>query len=149
MLTLIEKLTKIELIKANPDFTNVWFDKNLLEDDREDSCWYGGIVCEMTYKNRFQVWVGAYGEIRCNFPNGNQAVDKNNNGIFEQLIENGIHNDTELNAQDIEWANNNWFEFTIYDPKTQTYLTDNMDNVIDFDDIFSISNEDIDVLFAE
>lgn len=101
--------------------------------ERKDSIWYGGdiVVIEL---ERYQITIGAYGEIRACI-NDNYYCDKCNGGSFaEYLVEEGINNDTELKEAIekgiISFENNNWFEAFIWDKQEKDYV-ETYDTVID------------------
>ena len=109
----------IQTIEWTPEFDN----------SRKDSVWYGGNIVRIETEN-YIVNIDADGEIRATI-NGEWYVDKSNGGRFhEYLEEQNIHNDDELSKANIEWENNNWFEFSIFDKKANQYI-DICDSVVD------------------
>ena len=108
------------------------------DNSRKDSIWYGGDIVSINL-GRYQVIIGAYGDIRATI-NGEWYVDKCNGGNFaDYLREQNIHNDEDLKNADINYENNNWFEAIIWDNKNKDYV-DSWDTIIDdldADDNFS------------
>lgn len=103
--------------------------------DKKDSIWYGNDLVTIQVGKRYQVTIGAYGDVRA-IINGNYYTDKGNGGNFsEYLEEEGIHNDKELQQAIKEgrvvFENNNWFEAFIWDDKDKDWVGDSWDMVID------------------
>lgn len=108
-----------------------WLQK--FDNTRRDSIWYGGDIVTIKLR-RYQVTIGAFGDIRA-YIKGEHYVDKCNGGNFiEYLTENGINNDLELQKAlangDIEFEDNNWYEAVIWDNKKKEYV-ETWDTIID------------------
>ena len=109
-----------------------WLQK--FDNERKDSIWYGGDIVNIEVDKRYSITIGAFGDIRATI-NGNWYKDKCNGGNFaEYLVEEGIHNDTELKQAiqegRIVFENNNWFEAVIWDDKEKQYI-ESCDAIID------------------
>lgn len=104
------------------------------ENEKADSVWYGDDIVCITFDDRYDCIIGAFGDIRVEI-NGDEYVDKANGGTIRQaLMENNIMNDSDL-KQAIEngtvyFENNNWFELIIWDNKEKDYI-DTFDCIVD------------------
>jgi hypothetical protein len=120
------KMEKIEEIGKNKRCRNVWYDKNLLNPDREDSIWYGGELISFDVLDdkgypRFRVKVLAEGEVRMSI--GEETVVEKNNDpkrVIEFLEDHGIKDDATVAKAEFEHGalnigDQNWFEIEIYD----------------------------------
>lgn len=111
-----------------------WLQK--FDNKKKDSIWYGGDIVTVDL-GRYQVTIGAYGDIRA-FINGEYYCDKCNDGCFEEYLEEqGIHNDEELSDAiqngKITFENNNWFEAVIWDKEEKEYI-ETYDTIDEFDE---------------
>lgn len=112
-------------------------------DDSHLNCiWYGGCFATLKYRG-FEVWLVVCGEVRftyfADFEHEIEMldyVDKNNDGAYRNSEAlDVLKNDTCFKIADdegrIEWGNNNWIEFRIYDENNEnvTELFD-MDTVL-------------------
>lgn len=98
--------------------------------NRQDAVWYDGKICTFTIDNRFKVGVIANGDIDVASNKGSMSAHSGEE--LESLF--NITNDDQLQKalekNKIEWVNNNWFEFSIYDTKTKEFITDSADDLI-------------------
>ena len=106
------------------------------DNSHKNSVWYGGDVVVISLE-RYEIIIGAYGDIRLWIGN-EYYTDKNNGGtIGKALMENGIMDDDDLHIADgngeIAWDNNNWFEYRIYDKVKGRYV-DAYDDCVLYDD---------------
>jgi hypothetical protein len=104
------------------------------ENERADSVWYGDDIVCITFDDRYDCIIGAFGDIRVEI-NGNEYVDKANGGTIRQaLMENNIMNDNDLQKAielgTVCFENNNWFELIIWDNKEKDYI-DPFDLIVD------------------
>lgn len=130
---------------------------NWLEDydkRHRDSIWWGGELVEIDL-GRYSVVIGAYGEIRV-FIDDEYYCDKSNGGtIADALKEHDIYDDKELsvaiNIGRIEFENNNWYEFTIYDKQNGVFVDCDglIDDVLDENDDFQWLVESISEIIDE
>ena len=129
--------------------------QNKIDDEHQDSLWYGGRIAEIKYKG-YTFIVGAYGDVRATLLDENEneiayVRDKCNSGRFYEEMSPYIKSDVDLGRKEAEGKlsleNNNWFEVLIdgadgeqydlgwvtadfsYDSAIQEVL-DNMDDVI-------------------
>ena len=100
-----------------------------IDDDHQDSLWYGGRIAEISYKG-YTFIVGAYGDVRATLLDENEneiayVRDKNNRGWFYNEMSPFIKSDNELyeleNKGLLELENNNWFEVLIDGPDGEQY----------------------------
>lgn len=130
-----------------------------IDDEHQDSLWYGGRIAEIKYKG-YTFIVGAYGDVIATLWGRNNdgsdyelayVKDKNNAGRFYEEMSPYIKSDVDLGRKEAEGNllldNNNWFEVLIDGPDGEQYdlgwvcddftydsaiqeVLDNMDDVI-------------------
>lgn len=122
--------------------------KDFIDDSHLNCIWYGGCFATLKYKG-FEVWFTVCGEVRFTYFSDFEHeielldyVDKNNDGAWMNSEAREIlKNDTVFQMADeegrIEWGNNNWVEYRIYDEKGENLVNDLFcdtvldDNVLD------------------
>lgn len=106
------------------DTAEVFFNQYAIDDEHQDSLWYGGRVVEILFKG-YRFILGAYGDICASLlDENNEEVaylkDKNNSGAFYTEMSYYIKNDKELfdleNEGRLVLENNNWFEVLVDAP---------------------------------
>jgi len=123
-----------------------------LEEEKQDPLWHGSYMASFVYRG-FLVTMGALGEVRATLKTaaGEEifCVDKNNAGLFASEMKRFIKNDQDIYEKEAEYSktdgetglflgNNNWYEVWIYQEETRVHLSDNMEPMWDFDDLFDI-----------
>ena len=93
---------------------------------KQHSLWYGGRVVEITYAG-FTFILGAYGDVIGSLLNGCEELcyvkDKNNYGLFDEIMSEFIPDDRNLRAiemteegKTLVLENNNWWEVLVDTP---------------------------------
>ena len=135
VLTREGKLKYLNDLRCDPrvDYTSFWYDDAILQQGRDDSIWYGGVVLEFNIRDengdpRYLYRCIATGEIRLNI--GEDYVTEKNDDprrVIEFLEEHEITKDDDFykrETEDLYVENNNWFSDEIYDKKEKEWVTD-------------------------
>ena len=104
-----------------------------IDDEHQDSLWYGGRIAEIKYKG-YTFIVGAYGDVVATLWGRNNdgsdyelayVKDKNNAGRFYEEMSPYIKSDVDIGRKEAEGKlvldNNNWFEVLIDGPDGEQY----------------------------
>lgn len=151
-----EILKKLEALEKNPRISNLKYDSEILEGERDDSWWYGGFVLGFRVDDKYNITFSAIGDNVGSILLKNGDVlyyrDRSNSGYLGRLFqENGITKDSDYivgnapmeyqepemsafkdnkNLKAIIYPDNcNWFEMYIEDGETGECTDDSVSSL--------------------
>ena len=131
----VETLKILEELQNHSRISNLWYNKDVLGNDKEDSIWYAGTLLKFEFDGRFTVYYRAEGDVSItHIATQDNAVSSGGDSsmVRQFLNHHDVYDDEDLSEhqEEFDLEDNNWFEVSIIDNKEKKWLV-NFDNYIE------------------